>query len=591
MVSKTGLLDGITATFIILLATFLGILFLYFGKKSNRKLFSIAGLMMFFVVCLWLGPFLDFLLVLLTGRNLRPIELSGYLSYIWFAPVIIVVAYIIGDLIAPEKKWYMTNIFGIFGYMFVILLFLDTTNTFEEIVVNKPGEDLINVSFNQQSLAFIIITVILISALIILGIGYAIKSKQTNGGSRIFLIVLSIIINVFIIVGVLDYIIFSQIIFKGLINTFTSVSPISVHLLFQNSFQSVAFPVLIAFTLLGLIIIQKPQYQEIYPSAKSKKFKLEIESKPVIIEDQPSELEEEILPEHKIKKKKKLRGFPGVIYTQFNPLNNNEKFKEKIKKTSLIFLLNPIDQLKAALVIFNKGTVEVEEYKKVEPLMKLYKKLIGYDAMLQVTTKMFLDIATGKLSTMQLLIAERKDKNIKVKGKLKLLKLLKALKLLEKMKTKPEAIEEKPSELEPKIIPEGKIEKKKKLRGFAGVIHTQFNPLNNNEVFKEKFKKTSLKFLLNPIDQLKTAIVIFNKGTVEIEEYKKLEPLMKIDKKLVGYNAMLQVTTEMLLNIAMGEMSVVQLLIAERKDKNIKVKGKLKLLKLLKALKLLKKSE
>jgi len=127
-----------------------------------------------------------------------------------------------------------------------------------------------------------------------------------------------------------------------------------------------------------------------------------------------------------------LKGFAGLIFKQFVPLNNNEIFKDKFKKTSLIFLLNPIDQLTAAMVIFEKGTVAVAECKKLEPLMEMEKKLLGYDAMLQVTTQMLSDFATGKLSTMQLLKAELKDKNIKVKGKLKLLKLKKAFKLIAK---------------------------------------------------------------------------------------------------------------------------------------------------------------
>lgn len=62
--------------------------------------------------------------------------------------------------------------------------------------------------------------------------------------------------------------------------------------------------------------------------------------------------------------------------------------------------------------------------------MKMDKKLIGYDAMSQVTTEMLFDIGTRKINTVQLLKAARKDKNIIVKGKLKLMKLIKAMGLL-----------------------------------------------------------------------------------------------------------------------------------------------------------------
>ena len=133
-------------------------------------------------------------------------------------------------------------------------------------------------------------------------------------------------------------------------------------------------------------------------------------------------------------KEKGLRGFPKVVYTQLAPLNDNELFKEKYKDTSLKVLLNPNDQLKAALIIFDNGTVDVTEYKKSEPTMNLAKRkaLIGYDAMLQVSTQMLFDIVSGKTSVVKLMKDNVKDKNIKVKGKLKLLKLLKAFSLLGK---------------------------------------------------------------------------------------------------------------------------------------------------------------
>ncbi len=145
-------------------------------------------------------------------------------------------------------------------------------------------------------------------------------------------------------------------------------------------------------------------------------------------------LKTEIPQEGEIKEKKKLRGFAGIVYKQLLPLNTNKRYKEEHGDVSLKFLLNPIDQLKAALVIFDEGTVDVEEIQKDDPLMKMRKKQIGYDAKLQVTTQMMFDIASGKMSIKQLLKAEIKDKKIKVKGKLKLLKLIKAFVIASKIK-------------------------------------------------------------------------------------------------------------------------------------------------------------
>ncbi len=64
--------------------------------------------------------------------------------------------------------------------------------------------------------------------------------------------------------------------------------------------------------------------------------------------------------------------------------------------------------------------------------MKMDKKVIGFDAMLQVTTEILLNITTGKLSTIQLFIISIKNKLIKLKGKLKLLKLSKSFAIIAK---------------------------------------------------------------------------------------------------------------------------------------------------------------
>ena len=44
------------------------------------------------------------------------------------------------------------------------------------------------------------------------------------------------------------------------------------------------------------------------------------------------------------------------------------------------------------------------------------------------------------------------------------------------------------------------VEEKKKLRGFAGIVSKQIEPLHEMEEFKEKFKDTEVKVLLNAKD-------------------------------------------------------------------------------------------
>ena len=72
VVSPLGLLDGLTASGIILSASLFGILSLYHAKKRNADLLGIAGVVEILIGFLWLGPFVDFLFVLLTGSNIEP---------------------------------------------------------------------------------------------------------------------------------------------------------------------------------------------------------------------------------------------------------------------------------------------------------------------------------------------------------------------------------------------------------------------------------------------------------------------------------------------------------------------------------------
>ncbi|MHA1525642.1 MAG: hypothetical protein ACTSQD_01320 [Promethearchaeota archaeon] len=81
MVSTLGYLDGLTATGIILSSVIFGILSFYHARKLGARLLGIAGAMMIFIGLLWLGPFVDFLLILTTGINIRPVQVYMWLLY------------------------------------------------------------------------------------------------------------------------------------------------------------------------------------------------------------------------------------------------------------------------------------------------------------------------------------------------------------------------------------------------------------------------------------------------------------------------------------------------------------------------------
>ena len=72
MVSPIGWLDGLSAAGIVIFTSFFGLLSFYKARKLEAKLLGIAGLMMVFTGLLWLGPFTDFLFVLIFQKNLNP---------------------------------------------------------------------------------------------------------------------------------------------------------------------------------------------------------------------------------------------------------------------------------------------------------------------------------------------------------------------------------------------------------------------------------------------------------------------------------------------------------------------------------------
>ena len=203
-ISGIGLLDGLTATGIIISAVFFGLLSFYKARKLEAKLLAVAGLMMVMVGCFWLGPMCDFLSILITGSNLNPPELYVYLSYVWVAPGITIAMYLGSELMMPEKKWIIVVIFATLGLIFEIFLFLFTSSTFVYPLKPANSGDLIDSSFNRASVAFILIAVFLVAALVFLAIGFLIKAKQATGELRKKFTFLSIGFFIFVFCAAFD---------------------------------------------------------------------------------------------------------------------------------------------------------------------------------------------------------------------------------------------------------------------------------------------------------------------------------------------------------------------------------------------------
>jgi len=128
------------------------------------------------------------------------------------------------------------------------------------------------------------------------------------------------------------------------------------------------------------------------------------------------------------KKKRGLRGFPGIISKNLMPLNDNEYFKKKHANTEIKVMLNAFDAKEAALVIVDKGTLNVEGVPNT-PRSGLKKKVLGWNGKIETTLQIFMDIVVGKLSLggMSKKVISRK---IKVRGIRKLLVLLSLFNIL-----------------------------------------------------------------------------------------------------------------------------------------------------------------
>lgn len=202
-----GWLGGITASLVVFSSVIFGLFSLYKSIKLKAKLLSIAGLVMIFVGFLWLGPTTDFFFKLITETNLNPVVIYVFLSYAWVAPAIFFAMYLGGELLIPKYKWLLVGIFVVLGVIFEYFLWAQPNpplGSFEFIEVRPPVDGLIDAGFNRGHPTYIMVLVMLVSALIFLGIGSAVKAKQATGTLRKKFAYLSIGFIIFVVCAALD---------------------------------------------------------------------------------------------------------------------------------------------------------------------------------------------------------------------------------------------------------------------------------------------------------------------------------------------------------------------------------------------------
>lgn len=125
---------------------------------------------------------------------------------------------------------------------------------------------------------------------------------------------------------------------------------------------------------------------------------------------------------------KRARGFAGLIANVLEPLNENQKFKEKFKKTKKKFLINASNLNYAALISVYNGHLTVESIAN-KPKSNLKKKVAGWDGFISMNSQIFLALAMDKISKMKVGLKWISGK-VKMKGLRKLIILIKIIEIL-----------------------------------------------------------------------------------------------------------------------------------------------------------------
>ena len=95
-------------------------------------------------------------------------------------------------------------------------------------------------------------------------------------------------------------------------------------------------------------------------------------------------------------------------------------------------------------------------------------------------------------------------------------------------------------------------------KGFAGLLENIMNPLNENSSFKEKFKNTQRKFLINATNLNYAALIIINKGQLSVKSVPN-KPKSNLKKKSIGWDGLVSMDTQTFLAFAMKRISIIKL--------------------------------
>ena len=184
MLSYINLLKGIVTLGIVIFCCSWGVIFLYKSRKLKAELLSVMGLMMICAGLIWAIIACDFILVLITGKNLNnPNGLLSILTWMWAPPTVLLAMYVDCKLLFPEKKLFVRifiSIFLILSIIWELFIFLDTMNTFIFVEPKKPNTDFYDDNIVIGSPASIISTIFFLF-LFIFCIAYFYRGFKSTG--------------------------------------------------------------------------------------------------------------------------------------------------------------------------------------------------------------------------------------------------------------------------------------------------------------------------------------------------------------------------------------------------------------------------
>lgn len=205
MLSPLGWLNGISVSGIVLFNLFLGLFMIYQSKKYHSRVLLYSGCSTICAGLLWLGNFVDFISILITGQNIDNTHgLYGLLSFVWLGPSALLVLGVYLEMFKPRIGRLLFVFYLVLGILYEILLFLNIMNSFEFIYPLTPGEDLIDEQIIISTPIYFMMLIFGISALTFWLIGFLIRGIQAKGVIRKKYLVIAFAGLIFTINGFLD---------------------------------------------------------------------------------------------------------------------------------------------------------------------------------------------------------------------------------------------------------------------------------------------------------------------------------------------------------------------------------------------------